>query len=366
MKSKTGGYLWFTCMISMLLFIPSESTADELIERARRQLVAIQEDDGAWPYEGVYRVQGEIPVGYRVGGTAIVCEALLYSSSSEDIEAREALHNGTKVILEDLDNPLMESSRNNTYDVRVWGHIYALDYFCRLTQAGETGEFQDEISQWIDKLTATLLEEELEEGGWNYASRRSHACFVTAPAVQALLWAKHCGAEVPDDVIRRSAEVLMQSRTDSGAFTYSGILRAEGEVPLPGSIARSAVCESTLWLLSEGSPDAALGAMDAFFEHWEELEARRQQTGTHRPPYGIAPYYFYYGHRYLAQAIATLPEDQQAEQRSRLRESLLLTKETEDTWNDRVFERSKSFGTAMAILALLGDQVPTPPPWTES
>ena len=27
---------------------------------------------GEWPYEGVYRERGQIPPGYRVGGTAIV------------------------------------------------------------------------------------------------------------------------------------------------------------------------------------------------------------------------------------------------------------------------------------------------------
>ncbi|MCX5690923.1 MAG: hypothetical protein NTV94_14260, partial [Planctomycetota bacterium] len=29
-----------------------------------------------WPYEGVYRVRGKIPVGYRIGGTALTVLAL--------------------------------------------------------------------------------------------------------------------------------------------------------------------------------------------------------------------------------------------------------------------------------------------------
>ncbi len=39
-----------------------------------------QENNTEWPYRGVYRVRGsqglENPIGYRVGGTAIVMQAL--------------------------------------------------------------------------------------------------------------------------------------------------------------------------------------------------------------------------------------------------------------------------------------------------
>ncbi len=46
----------------------------ELILTAVTQLLLMQESDGTWPYEGVYRVGGEIPIGYRIGGTALVGE----------------------------------------------------------------------------------------------------------------------------------------------------------------------------------------------------------------------------------------------------------------------------------------------------
>ena len=40
---------------------------------------------GEWPYEGVYRERGQIPPGYRVGGTAIVLRALAESIPSKRI-----------------------------------------------------------------------------------------------------------------------------------------------------------------------------------------------------------------------------------------------------------------------------------------
>ena len=51
-----------------------------------------QENNIEWPYRGVYRVRGsqglENPIGYRVGGTAIVMQALL-TVPSEDARPKE-------------------------------------------------------------------------------------------------------------------------------------------------------------------------------------------------------------------------------------------------------------------------------------
>ena len=105
-------------------------------------------------------------------------------------------------------------------------------------------------------------------------------------------------------------------------------------------------------MLDKGDNENLQNAVDAFYEYWDELEKRRQKTGTHKPPYSVAPYYFYYGHRYLAQSIAFLPKDRQASEYKRFNTVLMKTRDDDDTWNDRVFDRSRAFGTAMAVLAL--------------
>jgi len=155
------------------------------------------------------------------------------------------------------------------------------------------------------------------------------------------------------------------ARAKTGAFLYSGRFK-EGEPgvtgdQVAGSIARSAACETTLLLLGGGSVGAVKGAIDAFHEHWQALEDRRKKTGTHIGPYKIAPYYFYYGHRYAAQAIEMLPEKERAKERKRLLEAILRTRDEDGTWNDRVFPRSRNYGTAMIVLALLGEKTPLPP-----
>jgi len=360
---------------------PKDSGSDEesnrqLIAKSVEQLIALQEKDGAWPYEGVYRVRGKIPVGYRIGGTAIVCTSLLYcnsrpvNSKSEAPESdpngnrsvHEAIERGTKLILKELEDPLMRPSVENRYDVRVWGHIYALDFFCHLQNSKNPAftKLADDVEPWIQKLTDYLIKEEIDGGGWNYANHRQHACFVTAPAIQALLRAKYRGAKVPDAVFFRGRRALEKSRTPDGAYQYSGVLGERRPAKLPGSIARSANCETTLLLLGGGSRKNLRASIDAFHKHWDELEKRRKKTGTHKPPYNVAPYYFYYGHRYLAQAIRMLPAEQQSVEIKKFNAVLLKTKDKDNTWNDRVFDRSKAFGTAMSIMSL-DASVPMPP-----
>ena len=179
---------------------------------------------------------------------------------------------------------------------------------------------------------------------------------MTAPAVQALLLARQLDQDISTEVFERARNVLRKSRTEEGAFQYSGTV-GRRESSLPGSIARSAVCESTLMLLGDGSMENLRASIEAFHLHWDELEKRRKKTGTHKPPYNIAPYYFYYGHRYLAQAIQFLPTAERAAQQEKFKTVLMRTKDEDNTWNDRVFGRSKAYGTAMSVLALL-DNVP--------
>lgn len=341
----------------------------ELIKTAVKELIAMQEEEGDWPYQGVYRVAGQIPVGYRIGGTALVCEGLL-AAAPDDKKADAAIERGVAFILKTLEHPLMVPSTRDTYDVRVWGHCYALDLFCRLREARRMGAHGNAIESWIPRLVAALIKEELPKGGWNYANRRAHAAFVTCPVTQALLLARSQGEDVPDEVFKRAREALEGSRQDSGTFVYSGLVPAakkkDSGKDLPGSVARSAVSETTLQLLGGGSVKSIDAAIGAFHEHWQWLEKRRKKTGTHEPPYGIAPYYFYYGHRYAAQAIEMLPRQRRGEERQRLLEKIMRTRDEDGTWNDRVFPRSRNFGTNMVMLALLGEKAPMPPALAEA
>ena len=126
-----------------------------------------------------------------------------------------------------------------------------------------------------------------------------------------------------------------------------------------------AVSELALYHAGMNDLDQVRFAVKAFFDHWKWLERRRAQTGTHNPPYYIAPYYFFYAHLHTARAIRVLPEAEQKMARIRLLELMWQVRDKEGTWNDRVFPRSAAYGTAMTLMALNSPKIPLPAKVTE-
>lgn len=373
--------------------------------RGAELLLAMQEDhpggpdlegpDGPceWPYEGVYRVGGKIPIGYRIGGTAIAGMALLASVAAAapdsgqpdaDQMATEvaakvtaqrdaALARACRFVCVAADDPLMNPDYDGGYDVRGWGHCYALQFLLRMKQAGAIPSgMNDEVEKRILQYIAALETVEIPEvGGWNYARapqrRPSPASpFMTGPALQALFLARALGYTVSDAVVERGLKALERCRTASGSYAYSAAKDASAAKDgTPGAVGRMLIAESTLLLAGRGSVPQVRGALDAFIAHWDRLEERRAKTGTHLPPFGVAPYYFYFAHTSAAQAIELLPAHERPEYRRKLLELIFRTRAEDGSWNDRVFPRSAAYGTAMSILAITMPEGPAQPRWAE-
>ena len=98
-------------------------------------------------------------------------------------------------------------------------------------------------------------------------------------------------------------------------------------------------------------------------KNWQELLKRKSQQRTHKPPFSVAPYYFFYGHAYAALAVEHLPKEERGKHRKRMRELLWRTVESHGGWNDRVFPRTESFSTAMSVLSLIAPKLPKVAKW---
>lgn len=358
---------------------------DDAVRRGCGILLTLQEGEGRreWPYEGVYRVsepgseEDVIPIGYRVGGTAIVCLALVAApdySGAEGAERRAAVGRGVGFVLEALELPLMEPSRKDQYDVRGWGHVYALQLFATLeARALVPAEHVAGVKRAIPRLVRALEETALEDGGWNYSGRHAPAPFMTAPALQALFAAAMGGHVVSKRVIEAALDALERGRARSGGIAYTTPRRSRAKTAeeelgfmdrLPCAAGRMLACESVLTLAGRGDAERLAAAVRAFFAHWDELESRRKQTGTHVEPYGVAPYYVLFAHHQAAQAIELLADPaERALRRDELRALLARIQEPEGGWNDRVFARSRSFGTALCMLVLLQPELEPPARW---
>lgn len=338
-------------------------------ERESERLEKQREDDGPgveWPYQGVYRVQvGReviIPSGYRVGGTAIVCEALIAAPDFAEDEARVAALSRSLEFLAQMLDPetgdrFMVPGPKEGYDVRGWGHAQALALFLRVLALDEEASFPTEeqrasLAGLVPHLIHCLAVNEEPGGGWNYAGG-AVSPFMTATTLDALMDARDAGFDVEEALIERALDALERNRADNGAFAYSG--PARGRVAMHASCARSAAAELVLLRAGRSDADRLHVAVLGFFDGWDELLVRKSQQGTHVGPYAIAPYYFMYGHTWAARAIAALDDERRPELRERLLEHLWRTREGDGIWNDRIFPRSASYGTAMAVLALAAE-----------
>src|SRR5262249_8883434 len=121
---------------------------EDMVRESVATLVKMQEDGGQWPYEGVYRVGGQLPVGYRVGGTAIVAKTLMYAAP-EDKDAKAAVQKALGFVLKTLDDPLMVPSTKDAYDVRVWGHACALEFLCHVRAKKLAGDQAKDVDAWV-------------------------------------------------------------------------------------------------------------------------------------------------------------------------------------------------------------------------
>lgn len=363
---------------------------DQVTKEAIAVLLALQEGEGhdQWPYQGVYREDraSPSPVGYRVGGTSIACLGLLAAPGlRDDAPRREAFERGLRFVLKTLDADRMQIDFIGQYDVRGWGHVYALQLLlsvqdARLVPADLTAAVEAKTTWLVQALVESAIP---QSGGWNYSRPKGYlspgntaSTFMTAPALQALFHAKARGHTVPDQVVTQALDALERARTKANGYAYGAPGRSRNEVPdeklsmmdkLPSAAARAAVCEVTLLLAGRGDPQRLDAAVDLFFAHWDDLAVRKSQTGTHIEPYGIAPYYFLFGHVYAAQAIEFVADGKRREElRTKLRAVLAKSREADGSWNDRQFERSGGYGTALALLTMHMPHLPKPAKWSPS
>ncbi|MBL9077648.1 MAG: hypothetical protein JNL08_09100 [Planctomycetes bacterium] len=354
--------------------------------RAVEVLLELQEgDDGdQWPYEGVYREdEGQLPIGYRVGGTSIACLGLIaVPGFRADERRRAAVERGLAFVLKTLDAPRMQKDFVGTYDVRGWGHVYALEFLLHLQDhelvpAASVAEVERRVGWLVEALVESAIP---KSGGWNYSRlrgfkspRNTASTFMTGPALQALFHAEARGHEVPVAVVTQALDALERARAKPGGYAYgaprdSQAAVDEGDLTMmdktPSSAARATVCETTLMLAGRGDAVRLERAIERFFAHWDDLAVRKSQPRTHIPPYGIAPYYFLFGHLYAAQAIEQLADPgKKDDYRARLAAVLAKSREADGGWNDRQFARSAGYGTALAMLTLHMPKLPKPAAW---
>jgi hypothetical protein len=334
------------------------------VERGVAAVLALEEEasPGEWPYEGAIRMEGAIPIGFRVGGTGYVVGALAaLPGLAGDEPRRAALGRGVTFLARALAEEGMSANALAGVDLRLWGLLTGARGLLAARAAGERGGLsEEELDRAVrDYLTRLAQLEIPRNGGWSYNRPSGRLLpsppnsYVTADVLQVFFEARAQGFKVDPEPVERALLLLESQRQPTGAFLYSGTVPGERPPTIPGSVGRMLVCEVTLLLAGRSDVLHVRGALDAFLAHWDALEERRGRTGLHKPPHDIAPYHFLYAHVHASRAIELLPAADRPEYRARLAEKLERVRDEETgTWNDRVFKRSAAYGTAAAALAL--------------
>jgi hypothetical protein len=188
---------------------------------------------------------------------------------------------------------------------------------------------------------------------------------MTPPCLQVLFEAKAQGLPVDAAVVARALDALERCRTADGNYAYSAQRQTrEPARSIPGAIGRMVCSESVLMRAGRSDVASIRAALDAFIAHWRQLEIRRKKSGTHVGPYGVAPYYFFFGFYHACDAVELLPVAERAEYRRQFEQLLFAVRDPDGTWDDRVFPRTRNFGTAMTLMALQRPQFPAPAEWS--
>jgi hypothetical protein len=355
---------------------PDQTAIDSAVREGIAFLISAQEGSpkAQWPYEGVYRVGGEIPVGYRIGGTGIVGECLVRTPGYQaDTARRDAVRRACEFVCAGVREPLMDPVYEGGYDVRGWGYCYGARFLlvlraAKAVPAGMETEADAALRWYLDAMQKTELP---EVGGWNYARQPGietpspASPFMTPPCLQVLFEAKAQGLPVDAAVVARALDALERCRTADGNYAYSAQRQTrEPARSIPGAIGRMVCSESVLMRAGRSDVASIRAALDAFIAHWRQLEIRRKKSGTHVGPYGVAPYYFFFGFYHACDAVELLPVAERAEYRRQFEQLLFAVRDPDGTWDDRVFPRTRNFGTAMTLMALQRPQFPAPAEWS--
>ncbi len=332
-------------------------------------LVAAQRKDGSWgSFES--RRPGEIwldtvasHAGFREATSALACAALIEPAAGR-ADAKAALARGIRFL---LDAPPLRRATGGTF-YNTWAHVYRLECFARLARdSARAGTDAKAVAAAAGREIEALARLQGAEGGFGYydfgwalsrPSGHESTSFLTAAALVAFHEARAAGIPVPDALVADALRCLERLRLPDGAYIYGVYAHLHPQMlynRVKGSLGRSQPCNVALWLWQRPGldrDDLAHG-VDDLRRHHHFLRIGQGRPYPHEAWYYTAGYYFFFGHRYAALAIAALEPERRDPHQAWLRSFLAGIQEPDGSWWDFPFYGyHKEYGTALALLAL--------------
>lgn len=196
----------------------------------------------------------------------------------------------------------------------------------------------------MNRITPRLSALQNKEGFWSHEYPNP---FATAAVVHCLYQARQAGADVPDYVFRKAAGALARTRGEGGRQAYHAGGRPSSE---QNSSGRMAPCELALYECGKGSIEDVTRAVDAYWRHYERLEAIRLYD--FHADEELAGFFFFHALFHTSEAARVLGNRAlRRDPLAKFREAVMSIQEWDGSFIDS-HELGKSYGTAMALLVV--------------
>ncbi len=354
---------------------PKPAAVTEAIERGVKFLLADQRPDGSWgsPEKtkglNIYAPPPGAHDAFKTAVTSLVVMALVEAEPKVAENSRPAVAQAIDRGADWLDKHLGELRRATPDAIyNVWGHAYSIEALVKLhARAAGNADLQKKWKDHAQRQADLLARYSYVGGGWSYYDMMSGSqtpgdaafSFCTATVLIALKQAESIGVTFPERLTKKAiASILRQQRPDF-SYNYGEYTRLDPryhERP-GGSLGRSQACNLALRLFGDKKiTDEVLKSwLDRLYARNGWLSMGRKRPVPHESYFGVAGYYYYYGHWYAEACIAELPESERPYFQDHLAHIILPLQERDGSWWDYPFYNyHQQYGTAMAVMTLVG------------
>lgn len=285
------------------------------------------------------------------------------------------------------------------YDMRQrnWDNLVRALYLLRLPRNTVTKEQAAKIQELVSALESS--QEGI--GGWTYianwnAGMDKSTTFLTSFVVLVLLEAKHAGYKVSDKIVDNAIHYMKRMRDNDGHYRYyqytplhrmiqrCGLAGGLGnqhfpEVALIGSSSRNVANELSLFMVGDSDPKKLQWTLENFFQYRYALDkvrsdkpdAIQRQRLQHWGTGGIASYYFYYSHFFVAETLCRLDPQARiavgkktkspAECQAAITKIIIDTQNKDGSWGTAA-GNDAHYNSALALFTLSGKRLFACPP----
>jgi hypothetical protein len=359
---------------------PKQAELESTIHRGVDFLVERQLPKGCWGSARRTKwlnVVAPVPGAHHAFRTAVtsLCISALIHSDDRRPEVLNAIEGGKQWLIENLSR-LRRSDEKALYN--NWGHAYSISAMVDLWRCCEDDSNQQQalekrtvLEQLIRSQIKMLDRYECVDGGWCYYDNQfatqsptgSTISFVTATCLVALADARSIRIESPDKMVQKGVSSITRQRNPDFSYYYGEYLKKYSiqSINKPGgSLGRSQACNLAMYLWDDPKTDLPVMRtwLDRLFARNGWLSIARKRPIPHESHFGVAGYFYYYGHYYAARCIELLPEAERAYYRNHMAATLMPLQEKDGSWWDfPLYDYHQQYGTAMALMALYPSRI---------